>query len=350
MILAALVVVCLVLITAGFGASGGSSGGPVGALGEGASKIAKPVRDLIRWFGDTAEAKGEVEDLREEAARLRAENGALRTQRDRLPKLAQLLALDDDTSLRIGQMSPVTASVVGQSPTAWASTIRIDKGAVDGIQEEQPVVGADGAGAGLVGFVTTVRASSSVVTLLPSPGQSIGAKLPGRGSLLTVRGAGAGTSTDLELDFTPANVVIRQNALVVTSGTDPDPDAPESKAPPGIPIGRITRVSKPGEDGQTGHLRPLVDLRALEVVQVLTERVDGNRPSRQQRSTTRGSGSGSRGSSSTSGGSGSGGRAAGSTSGTTGSDGGAGSTPGTSTTEGTTTQPETGSGTTSGTG
>lgn len=277
LVLAALVAVCLVLITAGFGASGGSSGGPVGALGEGASKIAKPVRDLVRWFGDTVDAKGEVEALRKDAARLRAENGELRAQRSRLPGLAELLALDEDSRLRISQMSPVTASVVGQSPTAWASTIRIDKGATDGIAVDQPVVGADGAGAGLVGFVTSVSGSSAVVTMLPTPGQSIGAKLPRHNNVLTVQGAGAGTSTDLELHFTPSSINIAQGALVVTSGTVTDPDAPESKAPPGIPIGKITRVSKRGEDGQIGHLRPLVDLRSLEVVQVLTERVDGNR-------------------------------------------------------------------------
>lgn len=289
LILAALVVVCLVLITAGFGASGGtSSGGPVGALGEGASKIAKPVRDLVRWFGDTADAKGEVEDLRKEAAQLRADNGELRAQRSRLPGLAKLVALDEDSRLRISQMDPVTASVVGQSPTAWASTIRIDKGATDGIVVDQPVVGADGAGAGLVGFITSVTGSSAVVTMLPTPGQSIGAKLPNRRNVLTVQGAGAGTSTDLELQFTPSSVPIPDNALVVTSGSSPDPDQPESKAPPGIPIGRITRVSKRGEDGQVGHLRPLVDLRSLEVVQVLTERVDGNRaPRTPARTTTR---------------------------------------------------------------
>lgn len=287
LILAALVVVCLVLITAGFGASGGSTGGPVGALGEGASKIAKPVRDLVRWFGDTADAKGDVEDLRAEAAKLRAENGELRAQRSRLPALARLLALDEDSRLRISQMSPVTASVVGQSPTAWASTIRIDKGATDGIVVDQPVVGADGAGAGLVGFVTSVSGSSAVVTMLPTPGQSIGARLPNSRSVLTVQGAGAGTSTDLELQFTPSSVDIRDRALVVTSGSSTDADQPESKAPPGIPIGRITRVSKRGEDGQIGHLRPLVDLRSLEVVQVLTERVNGNRAPRTTTTTTR---------------------------------------------------------------
>jgi rod shape-determining protein MreC len=272
------VAVSLVLITAGFGASGGSSGGPVGALGEGASKIAKPVRDLVRWFGDTIDAKGDVEDLRREAARLREQNGDLRARENRLPQIRRLLQFDQDAALRISSMEPVTASVVGQSPTAWASTIRIDKGTTDGIEVDQPVVGPQGAGAGLVGFVTTARASSSVVTMLPTPGQSIGAKLEGRGTVLTVQGAGAGTSTDLELQYAPSSVSIRRGALVVTSGTNVDPNAPESKAPPGIPIGRITRVSKAGEDGQIGHLRPLVDLRALELVQVLTKRVDGNRP------------------------------------------------------------------------
>jgi rod shape-determining protein MreC len=288
LILAALVVVSLVLITAGFGASGGSTGGPVGALGEGASKIAKPVRDLIRWFGDTADAKGDVEALRKETARLRAENGDLRTQRARLPALADLVELDRDSRLRIADMRPVTASVVGQSPTAWASTIRIDRGTQDGVEIDQPVVGADGAGAGLVGFVTAVTGSSAVVTMLPTPGQSIGAKLPNSRRVLTVQGAGAGTSTDLELNFTPSSVEIKDGALVVTSGSVTDPSQPASKAPPGIPIGRIDRVSKRGEDGQIGHLRPLVDLQALEAVQVLTRRVDGNRgPARIPRAVTR---------------------------------------------------------------
>lgn len=279
MILAALVVVCLVLITAGFGASGSSSGGPVGALGEGVSKIAKPVRDLVRWFGDTIDAKGENQAMRREVARLREQNAELQRLQSRIPDLQGLRRLD--AGLKLADMDPVSASVVGQSPTAWASTIRIDQGASDGVEEDQPVVGATGAGAGLVGFVTAVRGSSASVTLLPTPDQSIGAtlRLPrnrtARG--LTVQGAGAGTSTDLELQFAPSSVAIRRGALVETSGTNPEPSAPESKAPPGIPIGRITRVSKPGEDGQVGHLRPLVDLKALEVVQVLTTRVDGNR-------------------------------------------------------------------------
>jgi cell shape-determining protein MreC len=41
-----------------------------------------------------------------------------------------------------------------------------------------------------------------------------------------------------------------------------------SRFPPGIPIGRITRVD---EDEGTIHVRPFADLRDLEFVQILTE-------------------------------------------------------------------------------
>ncbi|MCU1592333.1 MAG: rod shape-determining protein MreC, partial [Frankiales bacterium] len=98
-ILAALVVVCLVLITAGFGASGGASGGPLGALGEGGSKIAKPVRDLVHWVGDTADAKGENEDLRKDAAALRERNVQLLALLRKFPNMQRLASMVDALKL-----------------------------------------------------------------------------------------------------------------------------------------------------------------------------------------------------------------------------------------------------------
>ncbi|WP_210492410.1 rod shape-determining protein MreC [Patulibacter sp. SYSU D01012] len=268
MVLAALVVVCLVLVTAGFGASGGASGGPLGALNEGASKIFKPVRDLVHWVGDTADAKGQNEDLRREVAGLRTRITGLQADVRRTPKMAALQKLDRDAALETA--APVAANVIGQSPTAWASTIVIDKGTGDGIETDQAVVGSDGKGAGLVGFVTSARPGSATVSLLPTPGMAVGARLDGADPVLTVLGAGAGARDDLELWYASSSVRIRKGALVTTSGTTKGGQSTPSKAPANLPIGRITRVSKPQTDDQIGHLKPLVDLRKLEIVQVLT--------------------------------------------------------------------------------
>jgi rod shape-determining protein MreC len=277
LLLAALVVVCLVLITAGFGSTGGSStGGPIGALGEGASKIAKPVRDLVRWIGDTADAKGENEDLRQEVADLRKQNLKLGSDLRKFPNEQKLQALVDKYELR--RNSPVPANVIGHSPTAWATTITIDRGANDGVEERQAVVGAAGEGAGLVGFVSAVSGGQATVSLLPSQDVAVGARLQGADKqLLTIHGAGAGTVDDLELDFVPSTTDIKPNALVYTSGTVGDTTQFPSNAPPRLPIGRVTRVDNERTDEQVAHVKPLVDLRTLENVQVLTRVVNGNR-------------------------------------------------------------------------
>ena len=51
----------------------------------------------------------------------------------------------------------------------------------------------------------------------------------------------------------------------------------ESAFPPGIPIGSVTRVEDAGTDTQQIHVKPFADLQRLEFVQVLTQRVNGNR-------------------------------------------------------------------------
>jgi rod shape-determining protein MreC len=55
---------------------------------------------------------------------------------------------------------------------------------------------------------------------------------------------------------------------VVTGGTTSE--RLPSLFPPGIPIGRVTRVDHPGGDRQVVHVRPFADMRRLEFVQVLT--------------------------------------------------------------------------------
>lgn len=278
-LLAVLVVVCLVLITAGFGAAngGGAAGGPLGALGEGASRIAKPARDLVNWVGDTIEAKGEVQDLRAEAAELRKQNAELESLRRKIPKEAQLQKLIAERKLEAND--PVAADVIGHSLTAWATTITIDRGSNDGIEIDHAVVGASGEGAGLVGFVSNVTARNATVALLPTQGLAIGARLEGKDPILTVQGAGAGTVTDLELLGVPSRIEIPRGALVSTSGTVPGADDEFiSKAPPDLPIGRIQgETTAAGTDEQVGHLKPLVDLKNLESVVVLTQIVNGNR-------------------------------------------------------------------------
>src|SRR3954467_10354392 len=149
-VLGGLVVSSLILLTAYFGeASGGTLHTMqrgvlevVSPIQEGASRALKPVRDLAGWFGDTLNAKNDVEKLRDQNAQLRsaavAGTEAVRQNR----QLQGLLGLDKSAALEGAR--PVSARVIGQSPTIWYSTIQIDKGTSAGVRAGQPVITADG--------------------------------------------------------------------------------------------------------------------------------------------------------------------------------------------------------------
>ena len=68
---------------------------------------------------------------------------------------------------------------------------------------------------------------------------------------------------------------IRVGNMVVTSGTVTEPTEVESLFPAGIPIGEISRVDS--EERQLYgrvHLKPFVDMRDIQMVQVLTRQKD----------------------------------------------------------------------------
>ena len=84
-VLLLLVVLSLILLTAYFGeASNGRLHSVqrgfltvVSPIQDGANKALKPVRDLFGWFGETADAKSQRDQLRKQVDRLRRELAAV---------------------------------------------------------------------------------------------------------------------------------------------------------------------------------------------------------------------------------------------------------------------------------
>ena len=279
--LALLVASSLLLLTVYFGESAG--GGlhsvqkgvleVVSPIQEGASRALKPVRDLAGWFGDTLDAKNDVDELRKQNAQLRsaavAGTEAVRQNR----QLQGLLGLDRSTALE--GTRPVTARVIGQSPTIWYSTIQIDKGTSAGVRAGQPVITADG----LAGQVTFAAGGSAVVTLITDGDIAVSARVSENGVTGVVE-TGQGGPRDLQLKYTGRDDRLEKGWTVVTAGTTSDSDRLQSVYPPGIPIGEVTGVQDPETDTQVGDVRPFADLRRLEFVQVLTAAPNANRGER----------------------------------------------------------------------
>ena len=271
-VLGLLVVCSLTLLTAYFGeGAGGALHGVqrgtseiLNPVQEGASRALKPVRDLFGWFGDTIEAKGQVDDLRQERDRLRTQaaqgEGAM-VENERLRKMVEL-----DGALGLQDYAPKTGRVIFQSPTVWYATIRVDKGFDDGVRKGHPVINEEA----LIGRVTEVFGGAAQVTLLTDTTSKVSVRVGSRATFGLVEPSSAGNPTDLVVKFTPAGAALNVGDRVVTRGTVSENGRFQSLYPAGLPIGRVTRIDNEGTDTQEIHVTPYADMRSLDFVQILT--------------------------------------------------------------------------------
>ncbi len=265
-----LIVVALVLLSTRFSES---DGGPLhsmqravasvfGPLEEGASRALKPARDLVNWVEETFNARGQNSDLEAEVRDLRAKLARAQGAVGENLQLRKLLNLDRSGTL--AGYTPVTARVVGRSPTVWYSTVTIDKGSSSGVAINDPVVNGDG----LVGRVTDVTRGTAEVTLITDNRSAVSARVLPNGPE-GVAEPEVGDSTNLLLDFIDRNAPIRQGQIVVTAGWSNG--AISSAFPPGIPIGKVSDATI-GEQQtyQRVHLEPFANMGDLDLVQVAT--------------------------------------------------------------------------------
>lgn len=236
----------------------------LGPFEEAASRAFKPARDFVNWFDETFEARGENENLREENADLRDQLASAQTNAGQREELTKLAELTGGGTVPPGSQ-PVTARVIGRSPTVWYSTVTIDKGSSAGIRVDDAVVAPDG----LAGRVSATTKGSSKVTLITDPQSSVTGRVLPEGSIGVVEPE-VGDPRDLQLNYVQRGEDIAENQTVVTAGFAGG--NLDSLFPPGIPIGRITDSSLEEQQAyQRVHLRAFADLRDMQFVQVLVE-------------------------------------------------------------------------------
>ncbi len=266
-VLIGLVVLGFVLLTFTFGSGAGAVGGGLGSVFGPFERVAgsalKPARDLVNWFDETMEARGERERLTRqlEEARALAVAGQVAVQEnEQLRKLVRLKRRGNVPAT----YTPVTASVISRSPTVWYSTVGIDKGSGDGVRLDDPVINGDG----LVGRISSVSRGTSVVTLLTDSSSAVTAKVLPGGAQGVIRPK-LGAPGELVLEFLSETNDIRRGQAVATSGWRSEELA--SLYPPNLPVGDVKRAPiNEREAIQTVELSPFADLRNLDLLQVLT--------------------------------------------------------------------------------
>jgi len=269
-VLVGLIVISLVLLSSHFSES---ESGPLHAIQRGVATVLSPVRevgeralkpgrDLVNWFDETFDARGDNEDLRAEVAELRARVAEAEGAVGENAEFEKLLEISGTAG--VAEFEPVTARVVGRSPTVWFSTVTIDQGSSDGIERNDAVINGDG----LVGRIRAVTAGSAEVELITDPDNAVSAEVVPDGTMGVVTPV-AGDPDDLLLEFVDDTEAIDENQDVVTAGWS---DGVVSSAyPPGILVGRVTEAEVgEQEEFQRIHVTPFADLRQLDYLRVLT--------------------------------------------------------------------------------
>lgn len=269
--LALLVALSLILLTAYFGESPSSPLHTVqrgivqvfAPVQTGASKVLSPVRDVANWVSDTLRAKSKSDKLQAEVDKLQAQVALLKTEQFQNRQLTAEVKLNSDIGL--ANYHPVSANVVGRDPSLWFQTITVDAGSDEGVVENDPVVG-DGA---LVGEVTTVDPSVSVVTLITDHAVQVGAQVLDQNGDQGIIAPSVGNPNQLLLQDLPGNAQIAPGDQVVTSGWKSG--SLTSLYPAGIPIGTVSNVNANQlfNDNEV-PVSPQANLRHLDSVEVLT--------------------------------------------------------------------------------
>jgi rod shape-determining protein MreC len=259
----------------------GDSGGPLHGAQDVVSTIfspissvtdraLKPVRDLVNWFHETFDARGDKSRLEAQVASLRNQLARQQTQQAESKELSALNELTSGGIVPDGT-TPVTARVIGRSPTVWYSTVTVDKGSSDGVRVDDPVVAAQG----LAGKITQTTPNNSQVTLITDADSAVTARVQPSGATGVVE-PNVGNPDDLQLDFLERGSQIAQGQMVVTAGFSTGDLG--SIFPPGIPIGHITRATVEEQQAyQRVHLSPFADLRDMDFVKVLTTHSGGSK-------------------------------------------------------------------------
>ncbi len=275
-VVAALVAVSLILLTAYFGESPSSplhtiQRGIVAVFSpvqQGASTVLSPFRDIASFFSDTFKAKSEVGQLRTQVDKLRSELAQAQYAASQNTQLRAQVRLDNSNG--IASYKPVAANVYSRDPTLWYATVEVDKGSADGVRVNDPVIG-DGA---LVGQITIVGSSYSVVTLITDHTIAVAAQVQDTSGDSGVLQSAVGNPDQLVLQYLPRNASVQTGQLVTTVGFKSGPL--QDLFPPGIPIGQVSNVGNDLANNGQVAVTPAADLRHLDVVQILTSPHAGN--------------------------------------------------------------------------
>lgn len=202
-----------------------------------------------------------------ETAKLRSENENLAKQIvDQQNVVRETKALRDQYDLEItSPKSLLAARVVGMKSfvpgVSLPEEIILDKGRAQHVLVGQTVIVNDN----VIGNITKVTESRSLVSLISNKKQSVTGKAIKTNALGIIKGQGNGL---LVLENVVLSDTLEKGDLVVTKGEE---DLTGTGYPPDLVVGKISSVDKKSSDlFQSAEIESLIDFTRLENVFIIT--------------------------------------------------------------------------------
>ena len=221
---------------------------PVTTVTASVSNYFSSIANLRSAQDENGELKKRVQELEVETQQkkaLDAENERLRS----------LLKLKEQSKYNV-----LIARIIGRDPSAWFDSAIVNRGSLDGVRLNMPVV-TDG---GLVGRITAVSPLTSQVDLITRDKSGIGAVV-GQIGESSALGVVTGTSKKelLEMKYVTGSTDVQLGQTVFTTGQD-------GIFPPGLKIGEIVNlVSGSATTPHQIEIQPASRLGSMQEVGIL---------------------------------------------------------------------------------
>ena len=217
--------------------------------------ISSSVTNYFTSISQMRTAQTENDVLKQRVQELEVEvqtNNSLAFENERLKSLLQLKEELDYKFL--------PAKIIGRDPSAWFDTSIINRGSLDGVKLNMPVV----TNGGLVGRVTAVSPLTAQVALITKDKSGLGAVVGALGSSNALGVvSGRGKSEILEMGYVPGSIEVKVGESVYTTGQD-------GIYPAGLKLGEVSEVrAGSASEALKIFIQPSAKLSSMQEVAVL---------------------------------------------------------------------------------
>ncbi|HKP11828.1 MAG TPA: rod shape-determining protein MreC [Blastocatellia bacterium] len=198
---------------------------PLSSAGRVANGAASAVTGTLASYVDLRHARAENIELRDKNDQLLGELNEWRERGAELERLRTQLALPAHAQYR-----SLAANVIARDTTNWFRRLTIDRGTLDGVKLNMPVMTAGG----IVGRVISVGPNFATVQVITDKQAGVGAMLQNSRAMGEVRGL---DGAHCELKNVSSAVTVAEGESVVTTGLD-------RIYPKGLLVGTVERIDQ----------------------------------------------------------------------------------------------------------